>query len=81
MVQGDTDAHARMTIAVAVHGTGPYRFLIDTGSQRTVVSTALAGTLKLAQGPQVRVVGIAGAHDVATAQVESITIGPRAFTA
>jgi len=79
MVQGDTDAHARMTIAVDVHGTGPYRFLIDTGSQRTVVSTALAGTLKLAQGPQVRVVGIAGAHDVATAQVESITIGPRAF--
>jgi predicted aspartyl protease len=79
MVQGDTDAHARMTIAVAVHGTGPYRFLIDTGSQRTVVSTALAGTLKLAQGPQVRVVGIAGAHDVATARVESITVGPRAF--
>lgn len=79
ILQGSSDQHARMTIDVAVHGIGPYRFVIDTGSQRTVVSTALAGTLGLAQGPQVRVMGIAGAHDVATARIESIVVGPRAF--
>lgn len=79
IVQGAADAHARMTVNVAIHGIGPYRFLIDTGSQRTVVSTALAGTLGLVQGPQVRVMGIAGVHNVATAQVESIDIGPRSF--
>ncbi|WP_238539068.1 aspartyl protease family protein [Novosphingobium sp. AP12] len=79
IVQGAADAHARMTIDVAIHDIGPYRFLIDTGSQRTVVSTALAGTLGLAQGPQVRVMGIAGIHQVATAQVDSIDIGPRSF--
>ncbi|MEE4454486.1 aspartyl protease family protein [Novosphingobium resinovorum] len=78
-LQGDADMHSRMTIDVAVQGIGPYRFLIDTGSQRTVVSTALAGSLGLAPGPQVRVVGIAGAHDVATAEVDTIAIGPRAF--
>ncbi|AXB76062.1 aspartyl protease family protein [Novosphingobium sp. P6W] len=78
-VQAEMDLHARMTIDVAVHGLGPYRFLIDTGSQRTVVSTALAGKLGLAMGPQVRVVGIAGVHDVATAQIDSIDIGPRSF--
>jgi len=78
-VQGASDTYARMTVDVAVHGIGPYRFLIDTGSQRTVVSTALAGTLGLAKGPQVRVVGIAGSGDVATAQVDSIAVGPRAF--
>lgn len=78
-VQAEADLHSRMTIDVAVQGAGPYRFLIDTGSQRTVVSTTLAGTLGLAQGPQVRVMGIAGAQDVATAQVDSINVGERAF--
>ena len=28
--------HERMTVPVRLSGTGPYRFLIDTGSQRTV---------------------------------------------
>ncbi|KMS54757.1 peptidase A2 [Novosphingobium barchaimii LL02] len=78
-LQAEMDLHARMTIDVEVHGLGPYRFLIDTGSQRTVVSTALAVTLGLSMGPQVRVVGIAGVHDVATAQIDSIDIGPRSF--
>ncbi|HUD30140.1 MAG TPA: aspartyl protease family protein [Novosphingobium sp.] len=78
-VQGRADDYARMTIEVAVHGIGPYRFLIDTGSQRTVVSTALAGRLGLVGGAQVRVMGIAGTHEVATAQVDSIDIGPRSF--
>lgn len=79
VVQGVPDAHARMTVEVAVHGIGPYRFLIDTGSQRTVVSTALASSLSLAPGPQVRVMGIAGIHEVATAQVDSIDVGSRSF--
>jgi len=78
-LQGASDEYSRMTIEVAVHGAGPYRFLIDTGSQRTVVSTALAGALGLVPGPQVRVVGMAGAQDVATAQVNSINVGKRSF--
>ncbi|WP_159983691.1 MULTISPECIES: aspartyl protease family protein [unclassified Novosphingobium] len=78
-LQAERDLYARMTIDVAVQGIGPYRFLIDTGSQRTVVSTALAGTLGLSLGPQVRVVSIAGVHDVATARIDSIDIGPRSF--
>lgn len=78
-VQGDADANLRMTISVAVEGAGPYRFLIDTGSQRTVVSTALAGHLGLSPGPQVKVMGIAGPRNVATARVDTIAVGPRAF--
>lgn len=79
IVQGAADAHARMTIDVAIHGIGPYRFLIDTGSQRTVVSTALAGSLGLAHGPQIRVMSIAGVHQVATARVDSIDVGSHSF--
>jgi len=76
-LQGEADAYQRMTIPVAVEGKGPYRFLIDTGSQRTVVSTALAQNLALRGGPQVRVMGIAGASRVATAEVDELAFGQR----
>ncbi|SFG35189.1 Aspartyl protease [Novosphingobium sp. CF614] len=76
-LQGQADLNERMTVDVALEGTGPYRFLIDTGSQRTVVSTALAGNLGLTLGPEVRVVGMAGADDVATARVETLGFGSR----
>lgn len=79
ILQTGTDLADRMTVDVAVQGGGPYRFLIDTGSQRTVVSTALAETLRLPIGPTVRVVGIAGEDRVATARVETIDIGERSF--
>ena len=78
-LQAETDVADRMTIDVAIHGAGPYRFLIDTGSQRTVVSTALAETLRLQSGPTVRVVSIAGEDLVATAKVDNIDIGERSF--
>jgi predicted aspartyl protease len=78
-LQAGTDLEDRMTIDVAVQGDGPYRFLIDTGSQRTVVSTTLAETLGLASGPTVRIVSIAGLDRVATARVDSIDVGSRSF--
>jgi predicted aspartyl protease len=64
-----------MTVNVALEGSGPYRFLIDTGSQRTVVSTALAGRLGLPPGPQVRIVGMAGEDRVGTARLDTLSFG------
>lgn len=76
-LQGGSDRHDRMTIEVALDGKGPFRFLIDTGSQRTVVSTALAGDLGLIRGPQVRIIGMAGSNSVDTAQVDRLGFGTR----
>lgn len=76
-LQGQPDLYERMTVDVALEGKGPFRFLIDTGSQRTVVSTALAGNLGLPSGPQVRVVGMAGEDRVATAKVDTLGFGSR----
>ena len=78
-LQGQADRDQRMTVDVAVQGHGPYRFLIDTGSQRTVVSTAVAGNLGLTLGPLVRIVGIAGRDQVDTAQLDSLDIGRQSF--
>lgn len=75
LIEGARDAVERMTVPVAVQGAGPYRFLIDTGSQRTVLSTALASRLALTQGPSIRVVGMAGIYQVATARVGEIAFG------
>jgi len=74
-----TDPDERMTVAVAVQGQGPYHFLIDTGSQQTVVSSALAGSLGLPLGPEVTVIGMAGASSVSTARVGTLAIGQRSF--
>jgi predicted aspartyl protease len=80
LIEGDADAHERLTVPLTVLGAGPFRFLIDTGSQRTVVSTALARQLTLLQGPKVQIVGISGVDHVATAYVEEIGFGKQTVT-
>ncbi len=74
-----TDRDERMTVDVGLQGQGPYRFLIDTGSQQTVVSNTLAGNLGLQLGPAVTVMGMAGASNVSTAHVATMAIGERSF--
>ncbi len=45
------DSHDRMTVPVRLAGAGPFRFLVDTGSDRTAISSELAARLRLATGP------------------------------
>lgn len=75
LIEGATDAVKRLTVPVTVQGAGPYHFLIDTGSQRTVVSTAVARQLALEQGTAVRIIGVAGIDRVPSAHVREITFG------
>ena len=69
------DPTSRLTLAVMVNGQGPFDFLIDTGSDRTVISRELAATLKLAQGPSVTMHESAGVEDVQTVIIDHLTIG------
>lgn len=57
---------SRMTVPVSIGASGPYRFIIDTGAERTVVSNELAGTLNLAVGRRVRVTTMAGQSTLST---------------
>jgi predicted aspartyl protease len=65
----------RMFIDVKVNDSGPHRFLVDSGADRSVVSDGLAAQLKLPAGEPVRVQGMAGARDVATVEVAALTLG------
>ncbi len=65
----------RMTVPVTIGTAGPYRFIVDTGSERTVVSRELATALALAPGPIVRVTAMAGTEAVPTVVVPQILVG------
>jgi predicted aspartyl protease len=68
------EVEARMTVPVQVAGAGPYRFIIDTGAERTVIARELAATLRLPAGPMVNVTAMSGTSRVATADIARIAI-------
>lgn len=69
------DRHARMTVPVRLSGRGPYRFLVDTGADRTAVSTALASELGLRPGAAAILHSATGAAEVRTADVPRLELG------
>lgn len=68
------DRHERMTVQVHLGGRGPYRFLVDTGADRTAVSTAIASQLGLIDGPRATLHSITGTSFVRTANVPQIEL-------
>ncbi len=74
-----TDQSNRMTVAVRIADKGPFRFLIDTGAQNTVLSTVLAGQLSLRSTAKARLIGVAGVQEVDTVIIDQIDLGQRSF--
>jgi predicted aspartyl protease len=68
------EAYDRMTVPVSVQGTGPYRFLVDTGADRTAISSDIASRLKLVAGSAASLHSIAGVSAVATATVPQLQL-------
>ncbi|MES2339984.1 MAG: aspartyl protease family protein [Pseudomonadota bacterium] len=64
----------RLTVPVSIAGAGPYRFIIDTGAQRTVISRQLAQTLGLSRGGDVTVVAMSGISRVGTVIIPSLRL-------
>ena len=65
---------ARLTVPVAVGASGPYNFIIDTGAERTVVSSELAGSLRLAPSQPVMLTSMTGSKRVDTVLVPQLMI-------
>jgi len=68
------DIGDRMTVAVSVAGKGPYRFLVDTGSERTVISRQLASRLRLESGKNAVLHSVIGVNDVNTVFIPHLRI-------
>lgn len=77
LVRGAADANARMSVPVRVNGTGPFRFIVDTGADRSVLSRQLAAALGLEAAPGVLVHGVNGAQLGLLARVDRLEMGAR----
>ena len=64
------DRSDRMTLPVTVNGNSPAQFLIDTGSERTILSNELASSLALPQLGNVIISGTAGRAVAPTAKIQ-----------
>jgi hypothetical protein len=68
-----------MTVSVRIENGGPYEFIIDTASQRTILSKEIAGALARDIEDEVTIVALAGSTIVQTVFVPSLTLGKRSY--
>jgi len=68
------DINDRMTVAVHLGGDGPFRFLVDTGADRTAISSAVAARLGLAAGESASLHSMTGMTSVQTVTVPSLQL-------
>jgi len=71
-VKFKTEPDDRMTVPVKLAGNGPYRFLVDTGADRTAVSRQIVAALKLPSAGGAELHSVAGATNVRTARVDEL---------
>ena len=71
------DLTRRLKIEVMVNGKGPFDFIIDTGSDRTVISRELAARLGLPAGPTVEMHETLGVDLAPTVIIEHLAFGSR----
>jgi predicted aspartyl protease len=69
----------RLTVEVTVEGRGPFRFLVDTGANRSVVSHQLASRLSLPPGRSVRMHSVTGPSQQRTARISGMRVADRAL--
>ena len=73
----EQERYRRLTVPVKIMGQGPYKFLIDTGSQATVLTTDLADALELHERETATLVAMNSRRTVQTAFVPELTVGSR----
>ena len=79
-LQFKTDQYERMTVPVRVAGRGPYRFLVDTGADRTAISADLSRQLQLVERKGTTLHSVTGISQIETANVPVLDITARKVT-
>ena len=73
-------ASARMTVPIIIGGRGPYRFLVDTGSERSAIAHELARELGLDAGTTVTVQSMTEARRTPTVIIPTLKVGKRTLS-
>lgn len=74
------ERYRRLTVPVTIMGQGPYRFMIDTGAQATVLSRDLANSLELFDRQTATLIAMASTREVETTRVSDVMLGSRQFS-
>lgn len=69
------DASNRLTVQVELQGMGPYPFLIDTGAERTTISSELASALALRPAGQATIRGMVSSLAAPTYHIDRLDMG------
>lgn len=69
------EVSTRMTVEVRVNGRGPYRFLVDSGADTSVVGLRIARDLQLPIGTPVTLHGMTASAQVDTVMVSQLGLG------
>jgi Aspartyl protease len=70
---------SRLTVEVGVNGTGPYRFVVDSGADTSVIGSRLAAALRLPAGTPVLLNSMTDSRTVERVLVGALQLGPTAF--
>ncbi len=71
-----TDETLRFTVPVMVNGRGPFRFIIDTGADRSAVSSRVVAALGLPFGETVKVHSMSGTNLIPSVKIATLQIAP-----
>jgi predicted aspartyl protease len=70
-----TDAAKHLTVNVRIDDSGPYRFVVDTGADRTVLATDVAAELGLLVGERVMLEGVVRAVEAQAVRIRELSFG------
>lgn len=73
------ESYDRLTVPVTVEGQGPFRFMIDTGAQATILSRDLADRLGVTDRKPATLIGISSTAPIEVAPVMSLELGTRRY--
>jgi predicted aspartyl protease len=71
-----TDRAQHLTVGVLINGKGPFRFVVDTGAERSVIAEEVAAFLSLARGARVMIEGVIRTIGADTVNVAELVVGP-----
>jgi predicted aspartyl protease len=68
-----------MTVPVSIDGAGPYKFVVDTGAERTVIARELAQDLRLGSSGTARLHSMSEVSTIATVLIPTLEVGGKSY--
>jgi predicted aspartyl protease len=73
------DQYQRMTVPVSIGTAGPYKFVVDTGAERTVIARELAENLRLGASGMARLHSMSEVSNIATVLIPMLEVGGKSY--